>query len=206
MISGETYAYTTLCSLLKTKFEITFEDCADFLGVDLCYDMAGGTFSVSMKSFTKKFLASCNITAAHPYPIYAPGLTNMNIVRDADAPRAPIPDAAYRQKAGSLNWLVMALRYDLNYSTKELSRVADCPTVDGEYLMGRAINYVSQTTDARLLYDRASLLNYTPPKTRRKPTKLDESLYDLVDKYNIDDGIPQPDDKPLVQDYVYPGH
>ena len=31
-------------------------------------------------------------------------------------------------------------------------------------------------------------------------------MYDLVNKYNIDDGIPQPDDLPTSQDYVYPGH
>jgi hypothetical protein len=159
-----------------------------------------------MKSFTKKFLASCAITTPHPYPIFSPGLTNMKITRDPAAARALVPDADYRKKAGSLNWLVMALRYDINYSTKELSRVADCPTVDADYLMGRALNYISQTADARLVYDRDSLLRYTPPKTRRKPTDLDESLYDLVDKYNIDDGIPQPDDNPLSQDYVYPGH
>jgi hypothetical protein len=100
----------------------------------------------------------------------------------------------------------MALRYDLNYSTKELSRVADGPTLDAEYLMTRMLNYVSQTTDARILYVRDDLLRYQPPKTRRKPTDLDETVYDLVDRYNINDGIPQPDDVPPTQDYVYPGH
>ena len=123
----------------------------------------------------------------------------MKIVRDVDAPRAPSPDADYIKKAGSLNWLVMALRYDINYSTKELSRVADGPTLDAEYLMTRMLHYVSQTTDARIMYDRASILAYKPPKTRRKSTDLDDTMYNLVDKYNIDDGIPQPDDHPSPQ-------
>jgi hypothetical protein len=206
MISGEDFAFTTLRDLLATRFEITFEECADFLGTDLSYDHAAGTFEISMKTFTDKFLVSVGITKPHPYPVFTPGLTNMKIIRSDDAPRAPTPDPLYRNKTGSMNWLTMGLRFDLNYATKELSRVADNSTLDADYLMQRSLQYLSQTSDSRLRYVRDEMLQYVPPATRRKPTDLDESIYSLADSYNIDDGIPQPDDQPVTQDYLYPGH
>ena len=92
MISGEDFAFTTLRDLLATRFEITFEECADFLGTDLSYDHAAGTFEISMKTFTDKFLVSVGIFKPHPYPVFTPGLTNMKIIRSDDAPRAPTPD------------------------------------------------------------------------------------------------------------------
>jgi hypothetical protein len=69
---GEMITYTTLREVLATIFEITFEDCADFLGTDLKYDSAAGTFEISMKTFTDKFLTSVGITTPHPYPTFTP--------------------------------------------------------------------------------------------------------------------------------------
>ena len=85
-------------------------------------------------------------------------------------------------KTGSINWLDMGLRYDLHYATKKQSRVADCPTLDADYLMQRQLQYTSQTTSSRLVYSHVVMMKYKPPPTRRKPADLDDSMYDLVEE------------------------
>jgi hypothetical protein len=45
------------------------------------------------------------------------------------------------------------------------------------------------------------MLNYKPPKTRRKPTDTETATYDT--EYNLQDGIPQVDDQQQEQDYKY---
>jgi hypothetical protein len=43
------------------------------------------------------------------------------------------------------------------------------------------------------------MLNYKPPKTRRKPTDTEKATYDT--EYNLQNGIPQVDDQQQEQDY-----
>ncbi len=62
-------------------------------------------------------------------------------------------DDSYRSKVGSLNWLTMGLRYDLVYSTKELSRVLQGPTATALTLLERTLQYTAQTDKAYLEYD-----------------------------------------------------
>ena len=205
LIAGEKYAWETLKTKLQEKFEITYETLNDFLGLDFNYNREQGTFSISMKNFAKKFLEQCGYSKPHPYLTYTPGLTNMKVRRGDDVPRNVQPDEKFRHKTGSFNWLVAGIRYDLNFSTKELSRVADSPTTDAETLMNRQLAYLSQTTDARLLYTRHAMLLHRPPRTRRKPTDIDEDVYSLASSSSIDAGIPQPDDVPIAQDYLYDG-
>jgi hypothetical protein len=45
------------------------------------------------------------------------------------------------------------------------------------------------------------MLNYKPPKTRRKPTDTESAAYDT--EYNLQDGIPQDDDQQQEQEYKY---
>ena len=45
------------------------------------------------------------------------------------------------------------------------------------------------------------MLNYKPPKTRRKPTDTEKATYDT--EYNLQDGIPQVDDQQQEQTYKY---
>ncbi len=60
----------------------------------------------------------------HPGDVLTPGRTDKKIVRGVD----PEPNDKYRSKVGSLNWLTMGIRYDVVYTTKELSRVLFEPT------------------------------------------------------------------------------
>ena len=53
------------------------------------------------------------------YPVLTPGRTDKKIVREQE----PEENDKYRSHVGALNWLTMCLRYDLTYTTKELSRV-----------------------------------------------------------------------------------
>ncbi len=52
-----------------------------------------------------------------------------------------------------MNWLTMCLRYDLAYTTKELSRVLQEPTKIANEILRRAINYIIQTKNAHLQFN-----------------------------------------------------
>ena len=130
----------------------------------------------------------------------------MKIKRGDDEERSPTQDTNYRTKTGSCNWLVAGLRYDINYSTKECSRVADNPTLVADQLMDRLLLYLSQTRDAALTSHRTRMHQYVPPQTRRKPGDIDPELYEQMKDYNLDDGVAQPDQQDVQQDYVYDGH
>jgi hypothetical protein len=56
-------------------------------------------------------------------------------------------------KVGSINWLVMALRYELSYTAKELSRVLTEPTKEANTILERCIEYIKQTPHAQLTYN-----------------------------------------------------
>ncbi len=56
-------------------------------------------------------------------PLQTPGRTDKKIVRAQD----PEINEKDRSHVGALNWLTMCLRYDLTYTTKELSRVLQEP-------------------------------------------------------------------------------
>ena len=60
----------------------------------------------------------------------------------------------------------MGLRYDLVYSTKELSRVLTEPTTTALQLLERALQYTVQTKDAYLEYDFEQMSNFKTPETR----------------------------------------
>ena len=92
----------------------------------------------------------------------------------------------------AMNWLTMCLRFDLAYISKELSRVLQEPTKTANEILRRAINYIIQTKHAHhLQLNHDEMLNYKPPKTRRKPTDTEKATYDT--EYNLQDEIPQVD-------------
>ncbi len=96
------------------------------------------------------------------------------------------------------------LRYDLTYTTKELSRVVQQPTKTANEILKRALRYAAQTKDAYLLFDHDAMQSYSPPKTRRKLTDTETSCYE-TGEYNVEDGIKQPDDQPHEQEFTYTG-
>jgi hypothetical protein len=208
LIGGEKHAYDEFKGLLADKFDITFQEkLEDFLGLDMNYDRDKGEFRISMRKFVDKFLDQMGISKVkYAGKIQTPGLTNMKIKRGDDEERSPTQDTNYRTKTGSCNWLVAGLRYDINYSTKECSRVADNPTLVADQLMDRLLLYISQTRDAALTSHRTRMHQYVPPQTRRKPGDIDPELYEQMKDYNLDDGVAQPDQQNVQQEYVYDGH
>ncbi len=80
------------------------------------------------------------------YPIPTPGRTDKKIVREQD----PEENERYRSHVGALNWLTMCLRYDLTYTTKELSRFLQQPTKTANEILKRAVRYAAQTSEAYL--------------------------------------------------------
>ena len=63
------------------------------------------------------------------------------------------------------------------------------------------MQYVEQTQHARLDFKRDNMLNYTPPKTRKKPHDL-ANPYE-TDAYCLTDGIINDDEKPIKHGYSY---
>jgi hypothetical protein len=98
----------------------------------------------------------------------------------------------------------MCLRYDLTYTTKELSRVLQQPTKTANEILKRALRYAAQTKDAYLLFNHDAMQSFVPPKTGRKPTDTETSCYE-TGEYNVEDGIKQPDDQPQKQEFTYTG-
>ena len=180
---------------ISTHFKCKFNLPQDFLGLDINTNVPGHT-SLSMTTFTKKMLTALSVTP-WPYPILTPGRTDVKIIRGENLEH----NDTYRSKVGSLNWLTMELRMDLVFTTKELSRVLCEPTKEANQILARTMQYVEQTQHARLDFKRDNMLNYTPPKTRKKP-------HDLVNPYETDaycltDGIINDDDKPIKHGYSY---
>jgi hypothetical protein len=68
-----------------------------------------------MHTFTEKMINAFQIHDTYPGDILTPGRTDKKVIRGDN----PEPNATYRSKVGSLNWLTMGIRYDLSYTTKE---------------------------------------------------------------------------------------
>jgi hypothetical protein len=157
-----------------------------------------GEIRLSMRTFTTKMIDALGI---HPqelkYPILTPGRTDKKIVREQE----PEANDKYRSYVGDLNWLTMCLRFDLTYTTKELSRVLQQPTKTTNEILKRALRYAAQTKDAYLLFDHDAMQSYRPSKIRRKPTDTETSCYE-TGEYNVEDGMKQPDDQPQAQEFT----
>jgi hypothetical protein len=160
-----------------------------------------GEIRLSMRTFTTKMIDALGIKPHDlAYPILTPGRTDKKIVREQE----PEENEKYRSHVGALNWLTMCLRYDLTYTTKELSRVLQQPTKTANEILKRTLRYAAQTKDAYLLFDHDAMRYYTPPKTWRKPTDTETTCYE-TQEYNVEDGIRQPYDDHKVQEYIYTG-
>ncbi len=94
-----------------------------------------------MHTFTSKMITALFIHDEHPGDVLTPGRTDKKIVRGKN----PEPNEKYRSKAGSLNWLTMGIRYDVVYTTKELSRVLSEPTKTAKEILDRAMIYIKRT-------------------------------------------------------------
>jgi hypothetical protein len=142
-----------------------------------------GQITLSMSTFTEKLQLAFDLKDNVWGGLQTPGRTDKKIVRGQD----PEKNEQYRSHVGAMNWLAMCLRYDLAYNTKELSRVLQEPTKTANEILRRAINYTIQTKHAHLQFNHDNMLNYKPPKTRRKPTDTEKATYDT--EYFLQDGI-----------------
>jgi hypothetical protein len=97
----------------------------------------------------------------------------------------------------------MGIRYDIVYTTKELSRVLNEPTKVANEIVRRALLYVKRTQDAHLRFSHADMMTFKIPATRKKPTDVKDN-YETKD-YNITDGITQEDDKINLEEYRHKG-
>jgi hypothetical protein len=132
-----------------------------------------------------------------PYPVITPGRTPIKIIRGENLET----NDTYRSKVGSLNWLTMGLRMDLVFTTKELSRVLTEPTKEANQILARTVQYVEQTKHARLEFKLENMINYIPPKTRKKPNDL-VNPYES-DAYCLTNGISNDDDIPINHECTF---
>ncbi len=77
-----------------------------------------------MHTFTSKMIDALQVRDGYPGEILTPGRTDKKIVRGEGIE----PNDTFRSKVGSLNWFTTGIRYDIVYTTKELSRVLAEPT------------------------------------------------------------------------------
>jgi hypothetical protein len=97
----------------------------------------------------------------------------------------------------------MGIRYDIVYTTKELSRVLNEPTKVANDIVRRALLYITRTKEAHLRFSHAAMLSFTIPPTRKKPTDIKDNHE--TNDYNITDGITHEDDKANIEEYKHKG-
>jgi hypothetical protein len=76
----------------------------------------------------------------YPGEIITPGRTDKKVIRGQD----PEAHEKYRSHVGTLNWLSMGIRYDIVYTTKELSRVLNEPTKVANEIVRRALKILKE--------------------------------------------------------------
>ncbi len=78
-----------------------------------------------------------NLQDSYPGEIITPGRTDKKIIRGENIEE----NRDYRSHIGTLNlnWLYMGVRYDIVYTTKELSRVLSEPTATANDIVKRAL-------------------------------------------------------------------
>jgi hypothetical protein len=186
LLSGTPKALDHLQRQLRKHFKCKFLKPKDFLGLDIDHPTLG-EITLSMKSFTNKMATVLDLKDTYPGVILTPGRTDKKTHKDQD----PEPNNNYRSHVGTLNWLSMGVRFDVVYTTKELSRVLATPTSTANEIVRRALLYLKRTSDAHLVYSHTNMMAFTMPPTRKKPTDVTDN-YD-TSEYNIDDGIKQED-------------
>jgi hypothetical protein len=198
LIAGHPQAIDHLKQEMRKYFKCKFiTQPKDFLGLDLTITKPG-LISLAMHTFTSKMLNTFSIRDDHPGDVLTPGRTDKKIVRGVD----PEPNEQFRSKVGSLNWLTMGIRYDVVYTTKELSRVLSEPTKIANEILERALIYIKRTHNAYLAYSHEIMIAFKPPPTRKKPTDITDD-YDV--SYNTTDDVIHEDEKTKPQEYIHSG-
>ena len=137
LISGTNKALKHLQQQLTKYFKCKFITPKDFLGLDISHPKPG-EITLSMKTFSTKMAEVLNLKDTYPGEIITPGRTDKKVVRGQE----PETNNEYRSHVGTLNWLSMGIRYDIVYTTKELSRVLNEPTKVANDIVRRALLYI----------------------------------------------------------------
>jgi hypothetical protein len=190
LISGDPKAVEQLKEEMRKSLQCKFDKPKDFLGLDITHKEPG-EITLSMHTFTTKMRDVLGLQDNLYGQVLTPGRTGKKVNRDDE------------HDVGNLNWLSMGLRYDIAFTTKELSRVLDKPTKTANEIVNRALIYSYRTRDAHLRFSSLLMTGYTPLKSRRKPNDA-ITAYD-VENYNTYDGITHVDDKEPKQGYTHPG-
>ena len=198
LLAGTPKALKHLQTQLSKHFKCNFLKPKDFLGLDINHSQPG-EITLSMQTFTTKMADVLNIEDTYPGEILTPGRTDKKIMRGEN----PEENKTYRSHVGTLNWLCMGIRFDIVYTTKELSRVLCEPTKVANEIVRRAILYVKRTKDAHLRYSHQAMSAFQLPATRKKPTDVTDNYE--TSNYNITDGITHEDDKEHIEEHKHAG-
>jgi hypothetical protein len=95
----------------------------------------------------------------------------------------------------------MGIRYDVVYTTKELSRILSEPTKIGNEILDRAMIYIKRTQKTYLEYSHDTMIAFKPSLTCQKPTDVSDE-YDV--SYNTTDDVIHEDEKEKQQEYFHP--
>jgi hypothetical protein len=142
-----------------------------------------GEIKLSMKSFTSKLQEEDETMSGAFFEHLEEQTKNSD----------PEHDVKYRSHVDALNWLTMYLRFELTYTTKELSRTLQEPTKTAKEILKRRTLFSEMKIHTQ---------DYNkPPKIRRKPTDNEEKAYGTT--YNATDAIQCVDDIEQGQEYRY---
>jgi hypothetical protein len=167
LISGEPKAVEQLQAEMKKYLQCKFDKPKDFLGLLDITHKEPGEITLSMHTFTTKMRDVLGLQDNIYGEVLTPGRTDKNVNRDDEHD----PNDKYRSYTGTLNWLSMGLRYDIAFTTKELSRVLDKPTKTANEIVNRALIYSYRTRDAHLRFSSLLMKGYKPNSQNSKETQ-----------------------------------
>lgn len=133
---------------LSQKFRIKdLGNVKQFMGLSINYDQVNGTMTISQKEFAEKILTrfgmqECN-QCATPMEV--------GLQLETATPEERF-DCPYRELTGSLMYLTMGSRPDLDYAVCYLSRFQENPTETHWNSLKRVLRYIRGTTSMSLTY------------------------------------------------------
>jgi hypothetical protein len=124
LISGTPKELKHLQQQLQRHFKYKFiTKPKDFLELDLTHKEPGEV-TLSMETFSTKMEQVLKLQDTFSGDAFTPGRTDKKIIRGVNLEE----NKEHRNRVGTLNWLCMGVRYDVVYTTKELSRALSEPT------------------------------------------------------------------------------
>lgn len=150
MISDDLGEINEFKATLSSEFKMTdLGELQAFLGLYIHRERKEGILKINQKKYLQKILTKFDMDDC--IPIKTPIEAHLNVDREIDRVETMKP---YRELIGSLMYIMLGTRPDLNFSINYLSRFQGHPTDTHWSYLKRVLRYLKYTQDYELVYKR----------------------------------------------------